>query len=344
MKFLDRLFGRASKTPAPEPEPLRRWRNEPDSARDAGVAASPPATSSPDAGAPVGAPLEVEPPAADKRWKAAAQAFFAVRAKAVGADAAKLENLCYVSGRDPRLWSQPDIFEDMIASIVAAMDASADSRVLEVGCASGFLARGVAPRVGAYVGVDVAQPALDAAEQLGLANAAFLKGDGAALPFEDGAFDGAFCYDVFTNLPSIDDGIPIIREMLRVVRPGGKVLIGSIPDGAVERGYIDRVAQVGQELEERFGPPWPGPEPAEGSTHGAGRWPGDRPAHRRLLFLAGRFRGFGIGPGRSMRDPRNPRTEPICRLQIQRRLCRLNEDRRLRFRAIGRLERLLRRF
>ena len=262
MTFLNRLFGRRPAPPAPEAAPLHRWQADPAPAMDDGVGAD--FASDVTAGSRAESLPPDGPAPADDGWKAAAQAFFAVRAEAVGADAAKLENLCYVSGRDPRLWGQPDMFDDMIASIVAAMDAGADSRVLEVGCASGFLARGVAPRVGAYVGVDVAQPALEAAEQLALSNATFRKGDGAALPFEDGAFDGAFCYDVFTNLPSIDDGVPIIREMLRVVRPGGKVLIGSIPDGAVEQGYIARVAQVGQDLEQRFGPPWAGPEPVSG--------------------------------------------------------------------------------
>jgi SAM-dependent methyltransferase len=195
-------------------------------------------------------------------WKESLQEFFEQRGRAVGASAPTLENLCYVSGRDPRLWAQTGIYEDIIDHIVASIGATPESRVLEVGCASGFIARGVAPRVGGYTGVDIAGEALKAASQLGLSNAEFVLSDGGALPFEDGVFDGALCYDVFTNLPSPQDGAAIIDQMLRVVKPGGKVLIGSIPDEAVRLGFEARVAAFSAELEAQFGPPRLGPPPA----------------------------------------------------------------------------------
>ena len=191
-------------------------------------------------------------------WKESLASFFAERARQVGV-VPTLKDLCYISGRDPRLWLQPDMYEDLITSIVESVGAEPSSHVLEVGCASGFLAKGFAPRVGRYVGVDLAKPALQVARRLELGNASFRMGDGSRLPFGDNSFDSAFCYDVFTNFPHFADGAGIIEDMLRVVKPGGAVLIGSIPDAATREAYEVRVTAVSAQLQSAFGPPPPAP-------------------------------------------------------------------------------------
>ena len=94
-----------------------------------------------------------------------------------------LEDLCYISGRDPRIWLRPEVYEDLIASILASLAAAPDSTVVEVGCASGFLACGIAPRVGRYVGVDLATSALAVAKRLPLSNAEFARVTGTASRF-----------------------------------------------------------------------------------------------------------------------------------------------------------------
>ncbi len=186
-------------------------------------------------------------------WKASLQEFFAQRGQAVSGHALELEELAYVSGRDPRVWTTA-VYEDLIADIVQHTGASQNSSLLEVGCASGFLARGLAPKVALYEGLDLAEPALATARQLGLKNAHFSLGDGAALPYLENAFDAALCYDVFTNFPSFQIGADLIAEMLRTTRPGGHVLIGSIPDGERREAYAERVVEVARELQETHGP------------------------------------------------------------------------------------------
>ncbi|WP_437552563.1 methyltransferase domain-containing protein [Sorangium sp. So ce367] len=49
-------------------------------------------------------------------------------------------------------------------------------------------------------------------------------GDGMALPFEDGAFDAAFSMFGLMFFPDRDRGF---RELLRVLRPGGRAVVGS---------------------------------------------------------------------------------------------------------------------
>ncbi|HJU43094.1 MAG TPA: methyltransferase domain-containing protein, partial [Vicinamibacterales bacterium] len=71
----------------------------------------------------------------------------------------------------------------------------------------------------------------------------------------DGSFDAAFAYDMFTNFDGMELPRKIMSEMVRVVRPGGNVLIGSIPDAACAAEFEAAVDRVRRELDERVGPP-----------------------------------------------------------------------------------------
>jgi SAM-dependent methyltransferase len=186
-------------------------------------------------------------------WKESLRAFFHERADEI-AGVPTVQDLCFVSGREPRLWSDPEMRADLAASIVVGCGAERSSKVLEVGCAAGFLAQLVAPLVGRYEGVDLAPAPLRIARRLGLTNAVFKKADGGRLPYPDASFDAAFCYDVYTNFPKFEDGAGLIFEMLRVVKPGGHVLVGSIPDAGTEAAYVAHVAQVAEDLQRRYGP------------------------------------------------------------------------------------------
>ena len=186
-------------------------------------------------------------------WKASLKEFFAQRGLAISGKPLQIEDLAYVSGRDPRVWTS-DVYKDLILDIIKNLVAGRDSSILEVGCASGFLANGLSPHVASYEGLDIAEPALVAARQLGLGNAHFSLGDGAALPYDANSFDAALCYDVFTNFPNFQVGADLITEMLRTTRPGGQVLIGSIPDSELQEAYVEKVAEVARDLQEKHGP------------------------------------------------------------------------------------------
>lgn len=204
-------------------------------------------------------------------WRPKLHAFFDQRARAV-TGVPTHEELCYIAGRDPRIWLNPEIREDLKRSILDLSGATAASRVLEVGSAAGFLAQIIAPHVGAFTGVDLAEEPLVVARRLGLPNATFLKAEGENLRFGADSFDAVFCYDVFTNFPNVSVGAPLIRDMLRVVRPGGKVLVGSIPDKARVADLPARIAALQQELDAKYGPlpvmPDPVPPPSV-VAHGA---------------------------------------------------------------------------
>jgi ubiquinone/menaquinone biosynthesis C-methylase UbiE len=188
------------------------------------------------------------------RWKESLRAFFDERAVEIKATPT-IRELCIVAGREPRLWEDEDLYHDLIENIVQQCGLQKGSTVVELGCAAGYIARGIAPQVRRYFGVDIAPGTIKVARRLGLANATFTAADGSRLGFRSNSVDAAFCYDVFTNFPRFEVGAPLIREMYRVVRPGGKVLVGSIPDASTEEAFQLRVQVVQAELSERHGPP-----------------------------------------------------------------------------------------
>lgn len=186
-------------------------------------------------------------------WKEAARRFFADRAAAVSG-VPTLEELCLISGREPRLWSDAALFEDMIDSIASQLDLTGETSLLEVGCAAGFLARGLASRVKRYVGIDVAEEPVRAAKRLGLPRTEFRREDGARLSFPSGSFDRVVSYDMVTNIPQMTEVAAIVKEMVRVAKPGGRVMVGSIPDEATKDAYQQLVYRVNADLDARYGP------------------------------------------------------------------------------------------
>lgn len=183
----------------------------------------------------------------DDAWRNAAREFFGSRSRGVR-DLDSLEALCFVSGRDSRIWANEQTYAEMIDSILENAGAASTSRLLEVGCAAGFLAWGLAPRVAEYFGIDLSPDAVERARSLRLPGARFEAADGSSLPLEADSFDCVTAYDVFTNFPDFEVVAPVLREMVRVVRPGGRVLAGSIPDSAFEAETFAMAAEIGERL------------------------------------------------------------------------------------------------
>jgi len=101
---------------------------------------------------------------------------------------------------------------------------TAGDHILDIGCGVGGPARYLADRFGCRVtGLDITESFLDAAARLtdlvGIADRVdFRLGDGVHLPFDDGAFDGAYALHVTMN---VADRAGFFGEAFRVLRPGG---------------------------------------------------------------------------------------------------------------------------
>lgn len=98
--------------------------------------------------------------------------------------------------------------------------------LLDVGCGPGSITLDLASRVGQVEGVDASEQAVAVAEaarvDAGVGNVVFRRGDATALPYDDATFDVAYAHQVLQHLV---DPVAALREMRRVVRPGGIVAV-----------------------------------------------------------------------------------------------------------------------
>jgi demethylmenaquinone methyltransferase / 2-methoxy-6-polyprenyl-1,4-benzoquinol methylase len=144
-------------------------------------------------------------------------------------------------GQDPR-WRR---------ALVAAVDAARGERVLDVATGTGMVARELVRRYGcSVVGID------QSPEMLGAARArlacdpelaervSLVEGEAERLPFADREFD----HLTFTYLLRyVEDPGATLRELARVVRPGGRVasLEFGVPGGPLWRPLWDLYTGVG---------------------------------------------------------------------------------------------------
>jgi len=115
--------------------------------------------------------------------------------------------------------------------------------VLEVAVGTGLLFEKVlrANPGGRNVGIDLTPPMLERARRrasrTGVPHTLAL-GDARRLEFEDRSFDVVVSNYLFDLLPE-PDFTPVLREFLRVLRPGGRLVIANLAraEGAAERAY-----------------------------------------------------------------------------------------------------------
>ena len=100
------------------------------------------------------------------------------------------------------------------------------SEVADVGTGTGFVAAGLASRVERVIGIDNALAMLEVAREilraLGASNVELVLGEATLLPLDEGVVDAAFANMV---LHHAEDPTAMLREMARIVRPGGMVAI-----------------------------------------------------------------------------------------------------------------------
>jgi len=125
-----------------------------------------------------------------------------------------------------RTYQTPDIIKQRMRTI-DALSLSNGDQVLDVGCGTGLLAHDMSSLVGpdgGILGVDLSADMLALAAQRcqGLDHVAFKSGDAENLPVESESFDALTCVQVLLYVVDVPKAL---REMRRVLRPGGRVAI-----------------------------------------------------------------------------------------------------------------------
>ncbi|MCW5880604.1 MAG: methyltransferase domain-containing protein [Anaerolineae bacterium] len=130
-----------------------------------------------------------------------------------------------------------------LARLVELAEVSPDHTVLDVATAAGHTALAVAPLARRVVGVDLTPAMLAVASRLArernLANVGFIEGDAERLPADDETFDRVMCRIALHHFP---DPAQAVREMARVLKPGGRVAFvdNIVPPDPAAAAFVNR--------------------------------------------------------------------------------------------------------
>jgi len=116
--------------------------------------------------------------------------------------------------------------------LIATLEPRPGERILEVGPGTGHYTLQIAERLAPGGRLDAydLQPEMLAvverrARERGIEGIVCRQGDARSLPYEDGSFDAAFLVTVLGEVPDQDAAL---REIARVLKPGGRVVCGEI--------------------------------------------------------------------------------------------------------------------
>jgi SAM-dependent methyltransferase len=159
----------------------------------------------------------------------------AMEASADAGSAATDESGNGVRGREPwqlRLYRHSIKKKETMRAVLAALPDVSGKRCLEIGCATGTSGWLLRQRGGTWSSSDFDIAQVESAREL-LQDDVILLGEH-RLPFADGEFDVVVGINFLEHL---EDDAEFVREMARVLKPGGTFIL-TCPDGATDRlGY-----------------------------------------------------------------------------------------------------------
>ncbi len=136
------------------------------------------------------------------------------------------EQRWHLAGTAPEIYAEhlePAVFAPWAPVLLDAAAVGIGHTVLDVACGTGVVAAAAAERVGpsgAVTGVDISPGMIAVAART--QGVRWAQADAARMPFPDGGFDRVLCQ---AGLQFVPDRLGALREMGRVLRPGGRVAL-----------------------------------------------------------------------------------------------------------------------
>lgn len=135
-----------------------------------------------------------------------------------------------------RLERQARVARPLELGWLRGLELAEDARIADIGCGPGFMTEALATLVpnGSVVGVDTDRELIRQGRrrlaQQGPGRVRFVHASADLMPLEDGAVDLAYARFLFQHLPR---PVEVMREMARVVGPGGRVVVVDTDDGGL---------------------------------------------------------------------------------------------------------------
>jgi ubiquinone/menaquinone biosynthesis C-methylase UbiE len=122
----------------------------------------------------------------------------------------------------------PDQRQSMIEDIRRKLELQSNHNLLDVGCGNANILVSLRSHVKKMLGTDLSQDLLKVGKTI-LPYAPLICAQSRQLPFVESAFDRVLCYSVFHYFPSENYARDCLRDLCRVCRTKGLVLVGDLP-------------------------------------------------------------------------------------------------------------------
>jgi ubiquinone/menaquinone biosynthesis C-methylase UbiE len=119
--------------------------------------------------------------------------------------------------------------------------------VLDVGCGSGLFFKEVAFQSGMVLGIDISHQLLIKAKERANSsgNVLVLQADADHLPFKNAFFDAIFAFTVLQNMPK---PIESLKELKRVARPDGRIVVTGLKKAFPLNTFVDTLEGSGMKI------------------------------------------------------------------------------------------------
>lgn len=113
--------------------------------------------------------------------------------------------------------------------VISSLKLEKGMSILDVCCGNGLITNRIAKRGCSIVALDLSGEMLKRAKGQQIQNVRYVQGEASDLPFASQVFDAAYCLGSLHVLPSYAHAEAAIKELQRVTKPDGNILIGGIP-------------------------------------------------------------------------------------------------------------------
>lgn len=124
-------------------------------------------------------------------------------------------------------WIMTALSDEYCGNMALLLDIGSEDEVLDVACGAGAFLQKHASQARFVAGIDQSEIQIRMArkrlrDRIASGTAEIVRGDATSLPWEDDAFSAVTC----NCLNCFVDPVPAVREMYRVLRPGGQAAFG----------------------------------------------------------------------------------------------------------------------
>lgn len=155
-------------------------------------------------------------------------------------------------------WRFREAMDAMEERLVERLDLPAGSTVLDAGCGEGIVAENLSRRHGLrVVGIDILDFNLSRAQRrlsrLDAVDVELHLADYHSLPFANESFDGVYTMETLVHA---SDAAQVLREMFRVLRPGGRIVLFEYSRIADDQMSAEEIAVLGEVCDIAAMPSW----------------------------------------------------------------------------------------